>query len=171
MRDLELQVELAQQEVRRRDVAHERDEHGPAAFLGREVPREGGLVVAAQPPEQVDFPRSVTPRLRVVERAVGVRSGTRRLRVPRRLVAGVAGVEVDVGYRNDFATPDERPRLGDTRHGEPQIEVVRDRVAQQPLQRRVVEDLPPRHDQPASRPRPGRRPRDRPPAAARSGRL
>ena len=96
MRDLELQIELAQQEVRRRNVAHERDEDGPASFLCREVPRERGLVVPAQPPEQVHFPRGADAELGVVERAVGVLQGARRLRVPRRLVARIAGAEVDV---------------------------------------------------------------------------
>ena len=65
-RDFELQVELAKQEVVRRDIADEGDEHAAAALIARQHDREGGLVLAADATEQVQFPgqlKAVDPAL------------------------------------------------------------------------------------------------------------
>ena len=55
-RDLELQVQFAQQEVGGCDVADERDHHAAAGLLARERQRHRGFALAPEPAEQIDLP-------------------------------------------------------------------------------------------------------------------
>ncbi len=59
LRDLELQVELAQQEIVRRDVADERHEHAAPALLARQHQRQRRFVLPPEPAEQIDLPRQL----------------------------------------------------------------------------------------------------------------
>ena len=87
------------------------------------------------------------PAFHVLEVAVVVAAlRLRRLRVPRDLLRRrTPPARLISGYRNDFATPASARASCDARGGDAQVEVVRDGLADQRLQRRVLEDLPPGH--------------------------
>ena len=81
--DLELQVELAQQEVVGRDVADQRHEDAAARLVAREQQGERRFVLAPQPAEQIDLPGELeTTHEVLVRRIVGgrpvLRFGVRR---------------------------------------------------------------------------------------------
>ena len=112
-RDVELQIELAQQEVVGGDVADERDEDAAAGLLAREQQRQRRLVVPPEPAEQVDLPGQLEP-VRCRSDASYRRSCVRRPARVRRLPHAVTGAPLTCGYRNDFAMP-ARARASSTR--------------------------------------------------------
>ena len=69
--DLEREVEFAQVEVGRRDVAHEGDHQRLPALLRRQVLGDGGFPPAAQPAEEIDLPRERAGERPVAVGAVG----------------------------------------------------------------------------------------------------
>ena len=58
-RDIELQVELAQQEVVRRHVADERDQHAAPPLFARQHQRQRRFALAPDAAEQIDLPREL----------------------------------------------------------------------------------------------------------------
>ena len=140
--DLELQVELAQQEVVRGDISDEGDDHAPPAEVARQHERQRRFVLAPDAAEQIELPGELEAehavRARVVVVVLTLRCGGARLADGRLRDA----VDLRVEKRLDDAGP--RARLLDACRGRPQIEVVGEGFANQRLQRRVVEDLEPR---------------------------
>ena len=72
-RDFHLQVQFAEQEVVRGDVANQRDEHGPAVLFGRERNSQRRFPLAPQLAEHVDLPRQVEAVADVLREVLGLR--------------------------------------------------------------------------------------------------
>ena len=110
--DLELQVELAQQEVVRGDVANQRHQHAAPALVGREHHREGRFLLAPDSAEQIEFPRQLEPVDPALMRRVVV------LRRGRGLPHSVVDDAIDLGIQERLGDPRTGACLFDARHGD-----------------------------------------------------
>ena len=147
-RDLQLGVQLAQLEVGRGDVGHERQQDAAPRLLGGEVLGARRLV---QPPDaapEVELPREADVRrpLRLGLALRGSRTGRGASRCQPAVVVRPRGRTRTAGDAVEGA------RLLDARRGQPRVEAVRERLVDQALQHRVVEDVPPGQRRPASAP-------------------
>ena len=139
-RNLDLQIELAQEEVVGGDITDERHEHAaPSLFTGQ---REGGgsFLLPPQAAPEIELPRQLkSVRRRLTDRAlVG-------LVAVRTLSDVVVGGAVDLWIEERLRDAGAGTRFLDSRDRRAQIEVVGDGILDQYLQGRIVEDLPPRH--------------------------
>ena len=187
--DVRLPVELEQVEVGLGEIADQRGQHRPAVLLAREELRARRLRGPPKPPPQVHLERQIGAR--AVEVLVRVDPRARPQGVQGEALLGeslvaVARLTVQLWELCCARDAELRPRLPHACDGEVQVLVLSQRLADQLLQHRVREDLPPVEGRPAillgrSRcatpwaparqgacsPAPPRNPRARTPSAAR----
>jgi hypothetical protein len=138
--DEQLQIQLAKQEVIARDVANERHEHAAARLFAGQCQRDGRFVLPADAAKDIELPRQLEPvHPRLMRRVVlaGLIVGIGRL--ADAVARGGSHLGVQIGLRDASAGS----RLLDAGDGGPQIEVVLNRLTNERLQRRIVEDLEP----------------------------
>ena len=122
LRNLELEVERAQIEVKRSNLADEaRDDGAPSPLAGGDLCARGFGGAAELAPE-VELPREGAAELHQAGERQPLAVDDRALRVPAPLACPVT-----VGYLSACVIPVLRRRLLDARRGDPQVEVLRQR--------------------------------------------
>ena len=125
-RDLELQIELAQQEVVGRDVADQRDEHAAAALLAGEHERQRRFVLTPQAAEQIELPGQLEAVGAALVRRVFARSIPSCCGRFDACRSAVVGDAVDLRIEKRLRDAGAGARLLDARDRDAQIEVVGD---------------------------------------------
>jgi len=133
-------IERQQLKIIRRHGCNQGEHDIGPRFRRRQKLGAGRFVQSADSPPQVNLPRGIhVPANNRAPRARG-----------RRQVAGdilsAAAKSCVIQLRKEFRVRlrGEGLRLLDPRYGDPQIVIVRQRLANQPLQRLVVKNTPPR---------------------------
>ena len=136
--DRALLVELEQLQVSRRDVAHQREQHRALGRVLRRGVRVRRLVPAPELAPEVELPRHVAgqPRRAVAE----------DLRAERDLVRALAPVDRDVREEQRArARSPPRDTRGSARTADCTVRFCATRGPHEALERRVVQDVEPRH--------------------------
>ena len=141
--DFQLAVQGAQLEVGPGHVGHHRGPHRPLGPLGGQGLGLGGFGQVPEAPEQVDLPEEVKVELgQAVHHTDPLRDG--------RVDAGLAqflplpqGGAAYLGEPQGAAHPHQGPGFGQPGHGLADIVVLRQRGADEVLEGRVAENLPP----------------------------
>ena len=143
LRDLELEVQLAELEVGRGHVGHQGDQHPATALVGGQEGGECRLLFAPDAAEEIDLPGEPEAGAPVLVRLLVPRP-LRRLGEPRSLLGAVPPGQVDLREQERFRDPGLGAGLLHAGGGHAQVEVLRDALANQGLELRVLRHLPPR---------------------------
>src|SRR5262249_23639355 len=138
LRNLELEVELAELEVRGRHIADQRGhDEAPRVLAGEQIA-----------PRRLRGPPETTPEVELPGEVEGAHGTERRLELQRRPITenprvGRARVSGDVRELEGAVDGNLGPRVEDPRRGNPQIVVRAEGSTQELLEHRVLENLPP----------------------------
>jgi hypothetical protein len=139
--DLELLIEAAQVEVRRRDIAHQSGDDGLLPELRRKQGCARGLGGPRQSSPEIHFECDIESH--AVERRFGVHSACAHSEA-RGAAPAAACAGIDLRKLSESACAKLRPRFLDSGRGNLDVAISGERGFKQPLQRFVVEYAPPR---------------------------